>query len=35
MAKDVGVKTSKKKPQYLAKGGKVGVKASKKQKKFM
>lgn len=36
MAKDVGVKTEKKKPQKLAKGGpKTGVKASTKPKKYM
>lgn len=33
MAKDVGVKTAKKKPQYLKKGG--PVKASTKPKKYM
>jgi hypothetical protein len=34
--KDVGVKTSKKKPQRLAKGGpKAGVKTSKKPAKYI
>lgn len=35
MSKNVGVKTSKKKPQYLAKGGPVGVKTSKKPAKYL
>lgn len=36
MAKDVGVKTKKRPPQYLKKGGpKTGVKATSKPKKYL